>query len=105
MMKWFKKHLNWTWVFSWLLMQVIGLTSYWLIISGHTSIGGIVTDAGLISLLLLIFSFIFLLVISGWVIKQKGQNLAWIILVAYWSPVWLRNKNNVQDQIALMPDK
>jgi len=104
-MEWFEKHLNWTWAFSWLLMQIISLTSYVLTISANeTSISGAIII--LVSFLLSIFSIIFWLVVSGWVIKQKGESLWWILLSGWWSPVWLRNiRTMAKEQMALIHDK
>jgi hypothetical protein len=33
-----------------------------------------------------------LLPLSGWVIKQKGRSLWWILLSGWFSPLWLGNK-------------
>ncbi len=35
---------------------------------------------------------ILLLIVSGWVIKQKGRRLWWILLTPVFSPLWLKNK-------------
>ena len=39
-----------------------------------------------------IFGSIFMLVVSGWVIKQKGRSLWWLLLSGFLSPLWLSNK-------------
>jgi len=39
-----------------------------------------------------IFGGIFMLVVSGWVIKQKGRSLWWLLLSGLFSPLWLNNK-------------
>ena len=39
-----------------------------------------------------IFGSIFMLVVSGWVIKQKGRSLWWLLLAGWFSPLWLSNK-------------
>jgi len=104
-MEWFKRHLNWTWVFCWLLMVALSYT--YRLVTGlvdQASIGGAI--ACLVCFLLWISSIIFWLVISGWVIKQKGESLWWLLLAGWWSPVWLRNiKTIVKEQMASLQDK
>jgi len=101
-MDWFKQHLNWTWVFCLLLTSLFSLILTLFEISG---------DAGSnvaywVFLVAGLGSFVFFLVISGWVIKQKGHSLWWILLVGWFSPLWLSNiKTIVKEQIASLQDK
>jgi hypothetical protein len=105
MMKWFEKHVNWTWVFGWLLMQVIIYISYLLASPWDmTSVSGAI----IIWMCVVVntFSVILWLVISGWVIKQKGESLWWLLLSVWWSPVWLANiKTIVKERMASLQDK
>lgn len=68
---WIERHLNWTWVFAYLI---------WFPLN---AIDNAVTS---------IIGAIFLLYVSGWVIKQKGRSLWWIFLTPVFSPLWLKNK-------------
>ena len=68
---WFQRHLNWTWVFAYLI---------WIPLNASENIAPQIVGA------------IFLLFISGWVIKQKGRRLWWILLAPFFSPLWLKNK-------------
>jgi hypothetical protein len=68
---WFRRHLNWTYVLACVVWFVFNMSSnetfdvvWWLSLIAAIS----------------------WLVISGWVIKQKGQSLWWILLSWLWSP-------------------
>ena len=70
-LNWFQRHLNWTWFFAYLIWIPLNSTRY--------------LDVQIIGSVLL-------LIASGWVIKQKGRSLWWILLVPVFSPLWLHNK-------------
>ncbi|MFC1967128.1 hypothetical protein ACFLV2_00570 [Chloroflexota bacterium] len=70
-MKWFQRHLNWTWVFAYLI---------WFLLNRSESV------------VVWLSVIILLLIVSGWVIKQKGRRLWWILLTIVFSPLWLSNK-------------
>jgi DnaJ-class molecular chaperone len=67
---WFQRHLHWTWFFAYLIWFFLN-SSYILEIE--------------------IIGAIFLLLVSGWVIKRKGRSLWWIFLTPVFSPLWLKN--------------
>ena len=69
-MGWVQRHLNWTWLFTYLIWIPINYSE---------------------STILPIIGAIFLLLVSGWVIKQKGRSLWWILLTIVFSPLWLKN--------------
>jgi len=73
---WFQRHLNWTWVFAYLI---------WLPLNLCYNIVPQVIGA------------IFLFFVSGWVIKQKGRSLWWILLTPVFSPLWLKNERIVAE--------
>ena len=73
---WFQKHLNWTWVLAYLIWLPLNL-SY--------------------SIVPQVIGAIFLLFVSGWVIKQKGRSLWWILLTPVFSPLWLKNERVVAE--------
>lgn len=70
-MNWFQRHLNWTWVFAYLI---------WIPLNASDDAAPQIIGS------------IFLLLLSGWVIKQKGRRLWWILLTIVFSPLWLSNK-------------
>ena len=83
---WFRRHLNWTWVFAYLM---------WLPLNLSYNI-----EPQIIGAILLLF-------VSGWVIKQKGQSLWWILLTPAFSPLWLKNECTVVEtkpRKIIMPD-
>jgi hypothetical protein len=106
MRRWFERHLNWTWVFCWLFVNALGYISLSFVVSAiiETSsvapaISRLVT--GGLRLLVAMYSGILMLIISGWVINQKGHSLWWLLLFGWWSPVWLsNNKTIVKEQMA-----
>ena len=69
-MSWFQRHLNWTWLFAYLI---------WIPLNYPDDAFPPIIGA------------IFLLVVSGWVIKQKGRSLWWILLTPIFSPLWLKS--------------
>jgi hypothetical protein len=71
---WFQRHLNWTWTFAYLTWIPMNL-SYDI-------------EPQIIGAILLLF-------VSGWVIKQKGRSLWWILLTPVFSPLWLKNECTV----------
>lgn len=75
-MNWFRRHLNWTYVLAYLLWFVLNLYG----------------DESVIALWLSLVAAILWLVISGWVITQKGRSLWWTLLAWLLSPLWLPNK-------------
>ena len=83
-MNWFQRHLNWTWVFAYLIWIPLNLSH---------------------SITLWIIGDIFLLVVSGWVIKQKGRSLWWIFLTPVFSPLWLKNKSLVNQNLPTITDE
>ena len=83
-MNWFQRHLNWTWVFAYLIWIPLNYSD----------------DA-----IPPIIGAIFLLVVSGWVIKQKGRSLWWILLTIIFSPLWLKNKRLVNQSLPAIKDE
>jgi hypothetical protein len=73
---WFQRHLNWTWVFAYLIWLPLNL-SY-----------NIVPE---------VIGAVFLLFVSGWVINQKRRSLWWILLTPVFSPLWLKNERIVAE--------
>jgi len=73
---WFRRHLNWTWVFAYLM---------WLPLNLSYNI-----EPQIIGAILLLF-------VSGWVLKQKGRSLWWILLTPVFSPLWLKNERIVAE--------
>ena len=93
-MNWFQRHLNWTWVLSYLLMLVGAFMFGFLMFLADPNIsedavGGVAE----------IFGSIFMLVVSGWVIKQKGRSLWWLLLSGLFSPLWLSNKKTEREPL------
>lgn len=83
-MNYFQRHLNWTWVLAYSLWFVLNLYA---------------DDSFGIAWWLSLAAAIFLLVVSGWVIKQKGRRLWWILLTPFFSPLWLKNVSLVSQSL------
>lgn len=78
---WHRRHLNWTFVLAYLLWWTINLYA----------------DVSEIAWWVSLAAAIFWLIISGWVLKQKGRSLWWLLLAWVGSPLWLRNKRNLSE--------
>jgi len=76
--KWFRRHLNWTWVLGNLFVVVILLV-----------IGAEGSEAKTLAQIL---GLTVMLPLSGWVIIQKGRSPWWLLLSGLFSPLWLTNK-------------
>ena len=74
-MGWFQRHLNWTYVFTYLL---------WVVANA--------SDSAVLGLVALVF----LTIVSGWVIKQKGRILWWLLLLPFFSPWWLKETKTIE---------
>ena len=87
-MNWFQRHLNWTWVLAYLLL-IVGAFMFGALMGILDP--NVSEDA--VSVVAQIFGGIFILVVSGWVIRQKGRSLWWLLLSGVFSPLWLENRN------------
>lgn len=87
-MNWFKKHLNWTYVLTWLFYFFICL-----ILGFAVGFFAPETPDSSLDVMLDILMFAILLPISVLVIRAKGRSLWWILLVGWFSPLWLSSKS------------
>lgn len=78
-MNWFEKHLNWTYVLVYVL--IIAVRFLVVAVGGSDLFFGIIYIVGIV----------FILIVSGWIIQQKGRSLWWLILFSFFSPLWLSN--------------
>jgi ribosomal protein L37AE/L43A len=86
-MNWFQRHLNWTWVLSFLpAIVVVFIAEFLVAFSDPTVSIDALTAVGKMA------GGTVMLIVSGWVIKQKGRSLWWILLSGWFSPLWLSNK-------------
>jgi len=87
-MNWLQRHLNWTFVLvGWgggFIAAVIGG-----IVVGASDPYANVSVAGNVGELAF---FIVLIIVGGLVIYQKGRSLWWILLIGWFSPLWLDNR-------------
>jgi len=77
-MDWFKRHLNWTLLFASILIPLIALLLAYTI---NDSLG--TTFPSIVGWILTIL----ILVIYGWVLRQKNRSLWWLLL--FWWPIGL----------------
>ncbi len=98
-MNWFQRHLNWTWVFGFLLTLVLMTVVVVVIELVALIVGG--EAAGVERLMVdqledavqKLVGGVIMLVVSGWVIRQKGRSLWWLLLSGLFSPLWLENRS------------
>ena len=86
-MNWFQRHLNWTYVLGWLLTLVLCLILGFVMVMIDPNISD--DDLEVMGNLV---GGVIMLVVSGWVIIQKGRSLWWLLLSGCFSPLWLSNK-------------
>jgi hypothetical protein len=90
---WFERHLNWTWMFGL-------ITFYFIQIVATPSRAGYLTTSQLeeaynTSFTVWLLSLCILyLPLTGWVLRQKGRSL-WFLLISgfLFLPLWIENKN------------
>jgi hypothetical protein len=84
--KWYKRHLNWAYMISWGIMILFGFISgiAFALVDPFGDISPVIAVVELVNIVII-------LIISGWVIHQKGRSLGWIFLAGIFSPVWLSN--------------
>ena len=83
-MNWFQRHLNWTWVLSWVVLVWIIAPIVGVILNIDALDAGRITGRwGL---------FLIILPMSAWVLNCKGRSLTWLLLFWIASPLWLGNK-------------
>jgi len=51
-----------------------------------------------------IFSIGFIFV-NGWIIWQKGRSLFWLLLMGWFSPLWLENKRIIKTETEAVNQK
>ena len=73
-MNWFKQHLNWTFFIAWLVGIALYLASIPLIVSAEGP-----------ELFILSYSIfiIWLLLVGGWFLRQKGRSLWFLLLLPF----------------------
>lgn len=86
-MNWFQRHLNWTSVLAYLL---------WFVLNAGESV---------MARLFALVAAIFWLIVSGWVIIQKGRSFWWILLSWVGSPLWLKNQSQFQTSTIVRQSK
>jgi ABC-type dipeptide/oligopeptide/nickel transport system permease component len=87
-MNWFQRHLNWTFVLGFFAMFVLAF-----IIGIFIVVANLKISDSWIQAVMQILAIVVMLTIGGWVLKQKGRSLWWLLLAGWFSPVWLGNKN------------
>ena len=95
-MRWFKKHLNWTWVFAWILINLLGWLLASITVSAEPNISQVLI--GGIRILVIIYSSLLMFIVSAWVVNEKGHSLWWILLQGIWAPVWLSNNRTIVEE-------
>ena len=90
---WIRRHLNWAWVISvvlvWLVAVFVGICMIWAEPSvSENAMNGAVYP----------FCYILWIIISGVVLKAKGRSLWWILLSGWLSPLWLSN-NKIEEEL------
>jgi len=86
-MRWFKKHLNWSYVIAWTFTYFIAFVMGGVLwITDPTISEEALKGSGYITGLAIMIP------ISIIVIKAKGRSLWWILLAGWLSPLWLANK-------------
>jgi hypothetical protein len=100
-MNWFKRHLNWTFFIAWL----VGIALYLAFILSITSLEGL-------ELFILSYSLfiIWLLLVGGWFLRQKGRSLWFLLLLPFLREIGviiflcLENKSGVKPSEKIAQD-
>ena len=89
-MTWFNNHLNWAWLIAFVIGVVLAVIVQTLVLS----LG--LYDPTVSAVARIIYYLVFLLVLipaSVYVLIKKGRSLWWLLLIGWFSPLWLTNNN------------
>ena len=78
-MNWFKRHLNWTLVLSWIAPYIIFLSAMYVLHLAESFVPG--EAVAIIAPLLYIACSVIPLLTGIFVLKQKGQSLWWLLFI------------------------
>jgi len=85
---WCKEHLIWTYFLqlfiAWGILFTVVLPTF----------KPQVFEAGM-AIYMIFFSITFIIV-NAWIIWQKGRSLWWLLLIGWFSPLWLTNNNVIK---------
>ncbi len=88
-MKWFSNHLNWTWLIT-LVTGLILATIFQILVISQDPYDPTVSDIAHIVYYMVIF--LVLIPASVYVLIKKGRSLWWLLLIGWFSPLWLANR-------------
>ena len=84
---WYRRHLNWTWVFVQLAVGLIGFFIIAIFVSGLFVSGtmlpseeSIFASVSVIQIIVLVLQMIAMFGIGAWVLKRKKRVLAWLLI-------------------------
>jgi len=84
---WYRRHLNWTWVFAQLAVGLIGFFIIAVFVSGLFVSGtmlpseeSIFASVSVIQIIVLVLQMIAMFSIGAWVLKRKKRGLAWLLI-------------------------
>jgi len=85
---WFQRHLNWTWVFAqWAAALIIYFVVFVFVASLVASGPNFPSEASffasfsVIQIVSLVLNLAAMFGVGAWVLKRKGRNLAWLLIV------------------------
>lgn len=89
-MNWFKKHLNLTYLITFILCGLLCWLFYEIL--QNDTLG--------------LFAVVLYFVVAGWVLKNKRRSLWWLLLSPYLlAPLWLTNSKELHDYEKLLKQK
>jgi len=84
---WYRRHLNWTWVFAQLAVGLIGFFIIAIFVSGLFVSGtmlpseeSIFASVSVIQIIVLVLQMIAMFGVGVWILKRKKRGLAWLLI-------------------------
>jgi hypothetical protein len=100
-LNWFRRHLHWTWVFAQFVADMIFIAGIlFMLLMSSVSPDFFITYIIVVWYVLgSILSFAALFGVGGWVLKQKGRSLAWLLIFlvpfGWFIFLFIENRNKV----------
>ena len=88
-MKWFNNHLNWTWLIALVIGFFLAIVVQIVVLSQDPYDP---TVSGIAHIVFYLGLLVVLIPASVYVLVKKRRSLWWLLLIGWFSPLWLANR-------------
>ena len=87
--KWFNKHLNWTWLIALVIGFILAIVVQIIV---HTQDPYDPKISGIAHIVFYLVLLVVLIPASVYVVVKKGKSFWLLLLIGWFSPLWLANR-------------